>query len=214
MGDLEAENLYRQSLNRLEQLGGQRVEVDISAFLEAGRLLYEGPWVAERFSSVEAFHAGHSDSIHPVTRAVMERGREVTAVAAFQGQHALEMLRRRAEAQWALMDVLVLPTTPTILSLAEASADPAAASAKLGRYTNFVNLLDLCALALPSGFLPAPRSTPFGVTLIGPAFSEANLLTLGERFFPNKCGGLYGMTVNDPPPGKLESALPLTHAGI
>jgi allophanate hydrolase len=193
-GDTAAEALYQQAIERLRSLGGERIEIDAAPFLEAGRLLYQGPWVAERLASMDAFHADHPDAFHPVTRSILDRGRTLTAVDTFRAQHQLEALRRRARAQWALMDLLLLPTAGTIPTVAEAQKDPAAASARLGLYTNFVNLLDLAAVALPAGLLPAPRNTPWGITLIAPAFSEPNLVALSQRFHPDPHGGLYGVS--------------------
>ena len=140
--------------------------------------------------SVHEFLSAHPDSFHPVTRQVISRGLAPTGVDVFKGLDQLAKLRRRAEEQWSLMDFLVLPTAGRAFTLQEAAADPIGTSARLGRYTNFVNLMDLTALALPAGF--ATGGVPFGISLIGPAWSDANLLALGAMFFPCHYAGLFG----------------------
>ncbi len=118
-----------------------------------------------------------------------------SAVSVFKSFYRLQELRRHCEAQWALMDALVLPTAGTIFRLDEALADPAATSAKLGLYTNFVNLLDLSAIALPAGF--RPDRIPFGITLIAPAFNEPNAIAIAQRFARNRYGGILGAAVHE-----------------
>jgi len=193
LGDASAQKLYASALKRLDELPGttaQRIEVDIAPFLETGRLLYHGPWIAERLASMERFIAEHPDALHPVTRSILDRGQSLRATDVFRGYQQLAALRRQTESLWAQMDVLVLPTAPRPFTLAEASADPGATSALLGLYTNFANLLDLCALALPAGFTSA--GLPWGISLLAPAFFEANLLAIGQQFFPDPCAGLSG----------------------
>jgi allophanate hydrolase len=206
-GDAAAQKLYVAAVGRLESIGGRRVELDIAPFLNAGRLLYEGPWVAERLAAVQSFHAKHPESFHPAIYTIMARAHAHPSVSVFEALYRLQELKRQAESQWALMDILVLPTAGTIFRLDEAVADPAKVSAKLGLYTNFVNLLDLCAAALPAGF--RPDGLPFGITLMAPAFEDGNILAIAERFSSNRYGGLLGATVQEKLPSRLsENALP------
>jgi allophanate hydrolase len=164
----------------LERLGGERVEVDFGPFQEAQTLLYDGPWLAERTAALEAFMRGHAGDMHPVTREVVEGGRRFSAVDAFHAQYRLAGLRRQTDAVWRAADVLAVPGAPTIYRVAEMEADPVALNARLGLYTNFVNLLDLAAITVPAG--RRADGLPFGVTLIGPAFSDRALAALGARF--------------------------------
>jgi allophanate hydrolase len=179
-GDEAAASLYERALDRLEGLGGCRVEIDLAPFRAAADLLYEGPWVAERLASIRPFFEAHPGDVHPVVRAIIGRGAALSAVDVFQGMHRLEALRRAAAAQWAGMDVLVLPTAPTIYRHRAIECDPVRLNANLGYYTNFVNLLDCCAVAVPAG--RGPGGLPFGISLIAPAFHDEMLCALGMRW--------------------------------
>jgi allophanate hydrolase len=151
------------------------VQVAVDPLVEAGDLLYTGPWVAERLAGLEPFLAAHPDDVLPVVRAVVERGRDFTAVDAFRARHRLQELRAACARIWESADVLLLPTVPTTFTRAQLAEEPVARNLVLGRYTQFANLLDLAALAVPAGTTPDGR--PVGVTLLGPAFSEARLFT-------------------------------------
>ena len=155
-------------------LPGAPRAVEPEPFLAAGRLLYEGPWLAERAAAVGAFLEARPDAVHPVTRAVIEGGGTLSAVDCFRAQYRLAELRREAEAAFTEVDVLVAPTAPTHYRLAEVEADPLGTNARLGTFTNCVNLLDLCAVAIPAG--TTPGGLPFGVTLLAPAGRDHALL--------------------------------------
>ncbi|HLH75823.1 MAG TPA: allophanate hydrolase [Candidatus Binataceae bacterium] len=178
-GDWQAESLYQASLDKLRAVGSL-AEIDIEPFLAAGALLYEGPWLAERLASHQAFLDAHPEAFHPVVAALLERGRKITAVDAFRGMHRLAELRRATAAQWERMDLLVLPTSPTIYSIDQIEADPIGLNTRLGYYTQFVNLLDLSAIAVPAGF--RRDGLPFGISLIAPAFGEGALAPIADRF--------------------------------
>ncbi len=179
-GDTEYARLFEQAAQRLIALGGTRIEVDFSAFFAAQELLYNGPWIAERTAQLESFIAAQPDAVHPVTRRVIESGKAYTAAQAFRAQHRLADLTRQTEAVWDTADVLLVPGAPTIYTLAQVEAEPYVLNARLGHYTNFVNLLDLAAITVPAGF--RVDGLPFGVTLIGPAFSDRALAALAARF--------------------------------
>jgi allophanate hydrolase len=178
-GDREYERLFGKSLERLEALGGERVELDFRPFLEAARLLYEGPWVAERWLVVRDLLARNAEAVLPTTRRVIEKAGSFSAADTFAAAYRMQALRRAAEAAWATVALIALPTAPTIYRLAEVEAEPIALNSRLGTYTNFVNLFDLCGLAVPAGF--RADGLPFGVTLLAPAFHDAALCALGER---------------------------------
>jgi len=179
-GDEAAARLYARALERLEALGGRRVTIDLAPFRAAADLLYSGPWVAERLAALGPFFDAHPQDIHPVVRAIVGRAATMTAVDVFAGMYRLEDLRRQAVAQWAGMDVLALPTTGTIYRHAAVEDDPVRLNNNLGYYTNFVNLLDCCALALPAGVRPS--GLPFGISLIAPAFHDERLIALGAMW--------------------------------
>ncbi len=159
--------------------GARLVEVDIAPLLVCGRLLYEGPWIAERALALGAVLRRNPAAIHPIVRAIVQAGAGISAVEAFEGIYALQGYKRAAQSLWADVEALMLPTAPTIYRIAEVLAEPFALNANLGTYTNFVNLLDMAAVAAPAGF--RTNATGFGVSFLGPAWSEVRLLALAER---------------------------------
>jgi allophanate hydrolase len=176
-GDADQARLFAQAVERLGQLGGHRVAVDLRPLRQVAGLLYEGPWVAERLAGVEDFLAEHAADIHPVTRAIIESGARYSAVDLFKSLAVLKDLREVCAGIFNEAEVFVVPTMPTLPTLAEARADSAGWGQRLGHYTNFVNLLGWSALAVPAGF--TPRGLPGGLTLIGPGGSERRLCGLG-----------------------------------
>ncbi len=175
-GDVEAEKLYEQAVTKLEAAGGARVEIDYAPFLETARLLYSGPWVAERYAAVGEFIEAHPNETHPVVRDIILGAKRYSAVDTFKAMYRLEELRAITAPVWDTIDTLCLPTTGTIYKIADIESNPVQLNNNLGYYTNFVNLLDLAALAIPAGF--RPNGLPFGITLIGPAHSDLALLQL------------------------------------
>jgi len=195
-GDRESPALFAQAVANLEHMSGRRVEIDFAPFREAARLLYGGPWVAERLAAIKDFYAAHADALLPVTRQIITGAGRYSAVDVFEGIYRLRKLRRQAEAEWAKIDVLLVPTTGTIYTLEQVEAEPIALNNNLGYYTNFVNLMDLCALALPCAFRQS--GLPFGVTLIAPAFSDGLLCALGTEY-QSRLGLGLGATKNQLP---------------
>jgi allophanate hydrolase len=179
-GDRENPALFAGAVRRLEALGGKRVEIDFAPFRAAARLLYEGPWVAERWVAIRDFHAGHAAAILPVTRQIIEPAAKVTAADGFAGFYELEKLRRLTDPVWSGIDTLVLPTAATVFTRAQVEADPIRLNSQLGYYTNFANLLDYAALAVPAGI--RGDGLPFGVTFFGPAWSDGRMAPLGAAF--------------------------------
>ena len=177
-GDREAEKLFAAAVAKLEQLGAKRVEIDFAPFLAAARLLYEGPWVAERYVAIRDFIEKRPDALHPVTRQIIAGGAKPTAAEFFSAQYRLQALIREAEPVWGAIDIVVTPTAGTIYTMDEVNSDPVRLNSNLGIYTNFVNLMDLCAIAVPAGFMP--NGLPFGVTLLAPAFCDRALCALAE----------------------------------
>lgn len=198
-GDEAYARAFAHAVARIEALGARVVRCDLEPFLEAARLLYGGPWIAERYAAVGEFIDAHAAEVHPVVRDIVLGGRSVSGAAAFRGEYRLMELRRAAERAFLEMDALLLPTAPTHPTVEAALADPFELNAKVGRYTNFVNLLDLAGLAVPAGF--TEQGLPFGVTLLGPAFSDAALAELGDRLHRESAPtlGVTGRSLEDSP---------------
>ena len=150
-GDEEASRLYHDSVLALEAMGGSLVEIDYQPFLDTAALLYSGPWVAERLAGLKPFFDNHADAAHPVVRKIITGAVDKTAVDAFLAQYRLQELRRKTDEILKTVDFLLLPTTGTTYTIADVEADPIALNTNLGYYTNFVNLLDMAAVALPAG---------------------------------------------------------------
>lgn len=178
-GDAEAEALYWRSVARLEALGGTKVEINFQSFRDSADLLYAGPWVSERLAAISSFVATNAAAMHPVVRQIIQGASRYSAQDEFEAEYKLAAFRRRTEAEWQKMDVMLLPTTGTIYKIAAVEAEPLKLNTNLGYYTNFVNLLDLSAIAIPAGF--RGNGLPFGVTLMAPAFCEKGLLTMADR---------------------------------
>lgn len=171
---------FEAAARRLESLGGVRQSFDLAPFLAAAELLYGGPWVAERFAAVGEFIEANFDDIEPTVRHIILDGRNWSAIETFRGAYELAAYKRHADETLAAVDVLLLPTAPTHYTTGEVQAEPLELNKRLGRYTNFVNLLDLAGVAVPAGF--TAQGLPFGITLLGEAFSERKLLALAGRF--------------------------------
>jgi allophanate hydrolase len=190
-GDADAERLFEAAVARLESLGGTAVAVPYRVFNEAQRLLYEAPFLAERNVSTEAMIAGHEDALHPATRAILASAQDWTARDTYRAIHRLAELNRDARRLLAGIDVFVVPTTPTIYRVAEVEAEPILLNARLGTYTNFVNLMDLCGIAVPSGF--RADGLPLGVTVLAEPFAEARAAAVAGAFH-RKTGLTLGAT--------------------
>jgi allophanate hydrolase len=176
-GDNSAEASYTEDLQRLEALGAEIIEVDFEPLHAVARLLYEGPWVAERYAATKTLLEASPESFHPVTRKIIEGARGLTAVAAFEATYRLMDLKRAVAPLLNSLDYLAVPTVPRAYTVAELEADPITLNSNLGSYTNFVNLLDLAALAVPTG----TRSDGLrgSLTLIGKANSDGALAGIG-----------------------------------
>ncbi len=178
-GDSDSAEAFSQAVAALEELGGRKVEIDFAPFRAAADLLYSGPWVAERLAAIEDFVAGHGAEMDPTVYAIISGAKRFTAVDAFKATYRLEELRRATSKVWDNIDLLLLPTVPRAYTIAEVQAAPIELNTNLGYYTNFVNLLDLAAVAVPAG--SKGNGLPFGVSLITPAFTDASLLQVADR---------------------------------
>ena len=204
-GDDEGQPLFQAAVKRLEALGGEAVEFDFAPFLETARLLYEGPWVAERYQAIRGFYDAHPEALHPVTREITGNAAKYSAADTFAALYRLKALQGVAGQVWRDMDCFVTPTAGRHYRIDEVQADPVRLNTNLGYYTNFMNLLDLSAVAVPAGFYAG--GMPFGVTLAAPAFQDAPLLKLAARLHAGE-GATMGATGNAPPASPAMPAFP------
>ena len=178
-GNAEAERLYGEAVARIAALGGECVEIDLQPFLDTAKLLYEGPWVAERYAAIRAFFDAHPDAPLPVIREIVGGASRWSAADAFEYGYRLKAYKRQCDAILATVDCVLTPTAGTIYTIAQVEADPIRLNANLGYYTNFMNLLDYAATAVPAGF--QRDGLPFGVTLFAPRNQDGPLLRLAAR---------------------------------
>jgi allophanate hydrolase len=179
-GDNHARHAFGDAVERLTRLGGQPVEIDFAPFLETAALLYEGPWVAERRAAIRSFMDQYADQMHPVVREVIAGSNKFSAADLFAAITRLKALRKTTALVWEQADVLVVPTSPTAYTIEQCLAEPFVNNRRLGHYTNFVNLLDLAACAVPASM--RPDGLPSGITLIAPAGRDLVLADLAQRF--------------------------------
>jgi allophanate hydrolase len=204
-GDKLQEAAYQTALERWRALGATLVSFDLEPFYETARLLYEGPWITERYLVIRNLLASSPGAIHPVTREITIAGNRLSAADTFAALYRLQTLRRSAEHAFAGIDALVLPTAPTAYSTAQVLANPIELNSRLGTYTNFVNLLDLCALAVPSAI--RTDEIPFGITLLAPAGQDAMLASIGRVFQAQTKLTLGSRGVAMPPLASLDAGV-------
>jgi len=176
-GDEQNQAVFEQALGKLRELGAELVEIDFSPFRELAEQLYYGPWVAERTVAVEGVDPAH---INPVVRGVVAAGEKYSACDAYKAEYIRAELSRTIDQALAGFDALVVPTSPTIRTLAEMAVEPVLFNSQFGTYTNFTNLADLSALALPAGL--RADGLPAGITLIAPAWHDHALAAFGQRW--------------------------------
>lgn len=191
-GDLESEYLYDEALKKLAKLATV-VEIDMAPLQEAALLLYNGPWVAERTAAIATLLKVNPDAVDSTVRTVVEAGWDKTAVELWNGIYRMAELKRHADGMFDQIDMLAFPTTGTTYRVNELLAAPVALNSNLGAYTNFVNLLDMAAVAVPAGH--RANGTGFGITLIGPADSDRAVLTAADAWLA---------TADLPPPPPLD----------
>lgn len=176
-GDEAQAAAFAAACATLRDAGNELVEVDFTPFYAVARMLYEGAWVAERMAAVEPLFRAQPGAFHPVTARIIGGADRLSAADAFRGIYRLAALRRQAMAAMAGLDLLAVPTIPTFYTMADLDADPIGPNSRLGTYTNFVNLLDMCGLAVPTG--PRSDGRPGSVTLLARAAEDARLAALG-----------------------------------
>jgi allophanate hydrolase len=212
--DEQAAVLHRATIARLLALGGEQVAFDFAPFAQAGALLYAGPFVAERLAALRARGFTDWDAMDPSVAAIIRGGERIGAAEAFAGIYALAEAARAAAPAWRDFDVMLLPTAPAHPRIDAVAADPLATNAKLGAYTNFVNLLDYAAIAVPAGL--RADGLPYGITLVAPAFADAALGRLAGRLhaaLPGATAGATGEALPAPSP-ELEPTEPTEPTGV
>jgi allophanate hydrolase len=193
-GDAENAALYDRSIDAMHEIGADITTIDYRPFQEIGALLYDGPWLAERLAGIGNFVDKHPQDLDPTVRTLLDGARRYSAIDAFAGLHRLRELRRRAEAEWASTDFLLLPTSPATYTVKEMLADPLRLNARFGTYTNFVNFLGCSAIAVPAGFTSG--GLPFGVTLIAPPFcDDALAIPAAAMHTAANCGAGYAKQI-------------------
>ena len=194
-GDEQADSAFETAASTLEGIGGVRVEFDFSSFRDAAQLLYSGAWVAERLAAIYEFADANPDALYSVTAKIILDARKLSAVDTFRAMYGLANLAVPAKREFEKMDFMLLPTAARHYTHDEIAAEPVAFNTNLGYYTNFVNLLDLAAVAVPCGWRAS--GLPFGVTLIGPAWSDAALLETAGRLHRASPGASAGAHLFD-----------------
>ncbi|MEO8767831.1 MAG: allophanate hydrolase [Nitrosospira sp.] len=178
-GNHEGERLFDEAAANLQALGGEAIEINLDPFREVARLLYEGPWIAERYAAIRQFFDLHSDQVISPVRELIAGAQRCSAADVFNGLYQLRRLKRQADHIWTHVDCLLTPTAGTIYTIQAMQQDPICLNANLGYYTNFMNLLDYAAVAVPAGF--QKDGLPFGITLAAPAHQDELLLQLAGR---------------------------------
>jgi allophanate hydrolase len=206
---------YSRHVEELVSLGVEVRRIDLTPFLEAGALLYDGAWLAERHAAVGGFIEEHPDDVHPITRSIIMGAGRFTAADAFAAEYRRRELAIETATTWGDVDAIVVPSVPTIPTIDEVAADPIGVNARLGRFSTFVNLLDLCAVAVPGGMLRT--GLPVGFTLVAPACSDRFLLALADdyqRLVDRPLGALHA-TIDGAGhrPGSPATSIPLAVVG-
>ncbi len=181
-GNVEYEQHYYEAIERLKKMGGQMIEIDYEPFDDTANLLYGGVWVAERTAAIEQFIKQEPQSLFPVTKQIIEGGFKYSAIDAFNSMYKLDTLKKRVAPVWNKIDILVLPTTGTCYTIEQVTNDPIKLNTNLGYYTNFCNLLDLSAIAVPNGVFCESNKMPSGITLFAPAMQENLICTIGNLY--------------------------------
>ncbi len=200
-GDTEAERLFDEAITRLEAMGGVAVPLDYGPFQAVAKMLYEDAFIARRYANLQSFYDAHEAALHPATRTIVGWGRGYSGADVFVAQHRLARYRRIITGMMAGIDVLVTPTTPTTFTVTAMNQDNIALNAMLGTYTNFVNLLDLCAIAVPNGLRADGK--PQGLSFVGLPLQDARVAAFGAAWERHR-GLTLGATQNPLPPLSLE----------
>ncbi|WP_037940886.1 allophanate hydrolase [Sulfurospirillum arcachonense] len=183
-GDEAAQKLFEEAVLKFENLGGKAVEIDFEPFNESANLLYSGPWVCERYIAIKELITKRPEVLNETVRAIISNGDKIDAINYFESEYILKKNRKLIDKVFATYEFFLTPTTGTIYKIDEVNANPIALNTNLGYYTNFMNLLDLCAIAVPAGF--RENGLPFGVTLVSDRFEEEKLFSYSTKYLERK----------------------------
>lgn len=201
-GDAEAERLFDEAIARLTSMGGETVALDFTPFYAAAKMLYEDAFIARRYANLQSFFDGHEAEIFPATREIIGWGRKYSGADVFVAQQNLARYRQTIRHVTQGLDIIVTPTTPTTFTVEQMLADNIRHNATLGTYTNFVNLLDMCAVTVPMGF--RADGQPLGLSFVGRALDDSLAASFAHAFHA-ALGGTLGAT-QTPIPSPLEGA--------
>jgi len=204
-GNASAQQLFSDSIAKLQAMGASVREIDFTPFLDAARLLYEGPWVAERYVAIENIIRDKPDELLPEIKKIISAAENKSAADYFKAEYQLQHCRQLADNTLADLDCIVTPTTGTIYTIKDVQADPIQLNSNLGYYTNFMNLLDCSAVAAPAGFLD--NGCPFGISFVGPAMNDRKLLSIANRWQQHR--GLNLGALDEPLPASTSTITPL-----
>jgi len=179
-GNDSAQALFEDSVEKMQALGGVKKELDFSLFLQAAKLLYEGPWVAERYVAIENIIQQQPDELLPVIKTIVGGAENKTAMDAFKAEYQMQVYRAQSKKILTEFDFLLTPTVGTIYTIDEVNADPIVKNSNLGYYTNYMNLLDCACVAIPGGFLD--NDLPWGISLVSTAMSDRKLLSYANKW--------------------------------
>ncbi len=177
-GNAQYRQLFNNSIEQLEKLGGHKHEIDFTPFIDAARLLYEGPWVTERYLATQPLIDENPQALMDVTRSIIIQGKDKSACDAFSSQYKLRACKQITDDLLAAYDFMMTPTAGTHYTIDEVNKDPVQLNSNLGYYTNYMNLLDYASIAVPAGF--TDKDLPFGVTLVSHAFTDQKLLSFAH----------------------------------
>ena len=180
LDNTEYPQLFAKALQKIKEMGHHVIEVDITPFVKAGKLLYDGPWVAERYAVIEDFIKSHPNSLDPSVKKIIESGASYTAAQGFRAIYQLKDLETECQKAWSQCDLIVVPSAPRHPTIEELKEEPILRNSELGMYTNYVNLMRLAAIAVPADF--TAEGLPFGVTLIGQGGSDFALLQFASQW--------------------------------
>jgi len=180
--NVESPTLFLQAIKELKKNGAELVEIDFLPFKEAADLLYSGPWVAERYAAMQDIMEHRPEILHPVTRSIVSQAENYSAVDCFKAMYKLQAFKQKADQELNKVDMVMTPTAGTYYTIDQLEKDPIQLNTHLGYYTNFMNLLDYSALAIPTGYFN--NGMPFGVTIFGKAFSDIALLSAATTLLP------------------------------
>jgi allophanate hydrolase len=195
-----AKKIFNESIKKMESMGGLKQEIDFSIFIQAAKLLYEGPWVAERYVAIEEIITRKPEALLPVINTIIGGGKNKLASESFKSEYKMQIYRAKAKEMLAKFDFLLTPTAGTIYTVDEVNADPIKLNSNLGYYTNFMNLLDCACVAVPAGFLD--NGLPWGISLVSTAMRDRKLLSYANKWQQHNKFKL----------GNLETQLPATQA--